>query len=268
MDSKSLSEIVNLSWESFLQILLIIAASWVFVVVVKKTLPRLAERFSGRHRQYVLGSVQLLRLLVILVAVLLIVPRVIEPSFQNLFALLGALGLALGFAFKDYASSLTAGMVAAYENPYRMGDWIEVDGSYGEVTAIGMRAVEIVTADDTKVVIPHMKLWSSLVKNSNDGSSFLQCAADFYLHPDHDPAKVRQALADVAMTSPFLQMLRPVVVVAKETPWATHYRLKAYPVDPRDQFQFVTDLTARAKSLLLQSGVRFASVPAAEKLAG
>jgi small-conductance mechanosensitive channel len=131
-----------------------------------------------------------------------------------------------------------------------------------------MRAVEIVTADDTKVVIPHMKLWSSLVKNSNDGSSFLQCAADFYLHPDHDPAKVKQALADVALTSSFLQMLRPVVVVAKETPWATHYRLKAYPVDPRDQFQFVTDLTVRAKSLLLQSGVRFASVPAAERLAG
>jgi small-conductance mechanosensitive channel len=122
MDSKSLSEIVNLSWESFLQILLIIAASWIFVVVVKKTLPRLAERFSGLHRQYVLGSVQLLRLLAILIAVLLIVPRVIDPSFQNLFALLGALGLALGFAFKDYASSLTAGMVAAYENPYRMGD--------------------------------------------------------------------------------------------------------------------------------------------------
>lgn len=40
------------------------------------------------------------------------------------------------------------------------------------------------------------------------------------------------------------------------------------PVDPRDQFQFVTDLTVRAKSLLLQSGVRFASVPAAERLAG
>ncbi|MCF8051046.1 MAG: mechanosensitive ion channel family protein [Desulfobacterales bacterium] len=261
MNGKSLSEIVTLSWESLFQILLIIAASWVFIVVVKKTLPRLAERFSGSQRQYLLGSVQLIRLLVILIAVLLIIPRVVEPSFQNLFALLGGLGLALGFAFKDYASSLTAGLVAAYENPYRMGDWIEVDGTYGEVTAIGMRAVEIVTPDDTKVVIPHQKLWNSLVKNSNNGTSFLQCTADFYLHPEHSPRKIRQVLTDVAMTSPFLNLQRPVSVVVSETPWATHYRLKAYPADPRDQFQFVSDLTARAKPLLLQSGAQFAAVP-------
>jgi len=35
----------------------------------------------------------------------------------------------------------------------------------------------------------------------------------------------------------------------------TQYRLKAYPVNPRDQFQFVTDLTERAKPLLFESGI-------------
>jgi small-conductance mechanosensitive channel len=263
MNSKSLSEIINLSWESFAQILLIIAVSWIFVVVVKRILPRLAERFSGRQRQYMLGSVQLVRLLVIFIAVLMIVPRVIDPTFQNLFALLGALGLALGFAFKDYASSLIAGLVAAYENPYRMGDWIAVEGTYGEVTGIGLRAVEIITPNDTKVVIPHLKIWNSLVANSNDGTSFLLCVADFYIDPHHAPRTVHRILQDVALSSPFLQLLRPVRIVVSETPWATHYRLKAYPVDPRDQFQFVSDLTSRAKPLLMAAGVRFAALPAA-----
>lgn len=263
MNNNTLSDIVTLSWQSFFQITLIIALSWIIVAIVKRTLPRLAERFSGWQRQHILGWVQLIRLLVILTAVLLIVPRVVEPSFQNLFALLGALGLALGFAFKDYASSLTAGLVAAYETPYRMGDWIEIDGTYGEVTTIGMRAVEIVTPDDTRVIIPHLKLWDNLVANSNNGTSFLLCTADFHIHPHHNPRAVRQALYDVAITSPFLQLLRPVSVVTRETPWSTHYRIKAYPVDPRDQFLFVTDLTERAKSLLLEAGIRFASLPPA-----
>ncbi|MEJ0045645.1 MAG: mechanosensitive ion channel domain-containing protein [Rhodospirillales bacterium] len=32
------------------------------------------------------------------------------------------------------------------ENDYQLGDWIEVDGIYGEVKTIGIRAVHIVTA--------------------------------------------------------------------------------------------------------------------------
>jgi len=38
--------------------------------------------------------------------------------------------------------------------PYRRGDWISIEGTYGEVKSIGLRAVEIVTPDDTMVVIP------------------------------------------------------------------------------------------------------------------
>lgn len=185
------------------------------------------------------------------------------PPFENLITLFGAVGLALGFAFKDYTSSLIAGIVTLYEMPYRLGDWISVEGAYGEVKAIGMRAVEIVTADDTVVVIPHLKLWDKLIFNANDNSRNLQCAADFYLHPRLDAARVRRTLHDVGLTSPYLQVQKPVAVIVHEKPWGTHYRLKAYPVDPRDQFRFVTDLTVRGKAALAELGMEFAVAPAA-----
>lgn len=47
-----------------------------------------------------------------------------------------------------------------------------------------------------------------------------------------------------------------------EKPWGTHYRLKAYPVDSAQQFQFVSDLTVRGKAALSRLGVEFAAVPA------
>jgi len=50
------------------------------------------------------------------------VPLLIEPSVQNMVALLGTLGLGLGFALKDFVSSLVAGLVAVWEMPYRNGD--------------------------------------------------------------------------------------------------------------------------------------------------
>lgn len=251
----------NLQQIVVIQIIFILIATWLAIILTQRFLPWLAERFSGRQRLYILASVPVMRLLIIVVAVALIIPKIIEPTFENLVALLGALGLALGFAFKDYTGSLIAGIVTLYEIPYRLGDWITIEGTYGEVKSIGMRTVEIVTPDDTVVVIPHLKLWNDLIFNANDGSQYLLCVADFYLQSRHDSAQVVQTLQDVGLTSSFLQIQRPVNVVVQEKPWGTHYRLKAYPVDPRDQFRFITDLTIRGREALAELGVQFVEMP-------
>jgi small-conductance mechanosensitive channel len=151
-------------------------------------------------------------------------------------------------------SSIIAGIVAVYERPYRTGDWVKIDDAYGEIRSMGLRALEIVTPDDTVVSIPHAKLWDSNIYNDTDGGTTLLCVANFYLQPNHDAARIREALGDVALTSPFLSLERPVVVVLSEKPWGTHYRLKAYPIDGRDQFQFVSDLTVRGQIVLAALG--------------
>jgi len=89
--------------------------------------------------------------------------------------LVAAVSLALAFGLKDYVSSVIAGVMTIVENTYQPGDWIEIDGAYGEVTAIGARAVHIVTAEDTEVIIPHAKLWSAKVSNASGGRRSL-CA--------------------------------------------------------------------------------------------
>lgn len=82
--------------------------------------------------------------------------------------------------------------------------------------------------------------------------------ADFYLEPRHDAALVRQTLYDVALTSPYLNFERPIMVIVAEKPWGTHYKIRAYPVDARDQFQFLTDLTIRGKAALADLKVQAA----------
>lgn len=251
----------SLSEVNLIRIGLIVGLAWLLTTLSQRLLPWLANRLSSRYRLFLLALVPALRLVIIGVAFALIIPRLIEPTFENLVALLGALGLALGFAFKDYVSSLIAGVVTLFEMPYRPGDWIEVNGAYGEVQNISMRSVDILTPDDTVVVIPHLKLWNHLIFNSNDGGQNLMCVADFYLHPHHDAAQVKNRLYDVALTSNFLQAEQPIQVIVMDKPWGTHYRLKAYPVDPRQQFHFITDLTVRGKAALSELGVTFTAAP-------
>jgi small conductance mechanosensitive channel len=246
---------------ALLEVALIIGVTAGLIIASQKVLPWIGNRLHGQYRFYVLASIPLLRLLIIAVAFVLIVPILIEPSVQNMVAVLGAASLAVGFALKDYVSSLIAGVVSVFEMPYRPGDWIEVDGIYGEVKHVGMRTVKIVTADDTMVNIPHLKLWNQPIYNANNGGVSLQCVAHFYLHPDHDAGQVSQLLQDVAMTSPYLQFDKPVAVIAHERPWGTHYRLRAYPVDPRQQFRFLSDLTVRGKRALQGLGIRWSEAP-------
>jgi small-conductance mechanosensitive channel len=239
----------------------IVALSALFIIFMQRVLPWLANRLHGKKRLLLLALVPLIRLLIILTAFSLIVPLLIEPSIQNMVALFGTAGLALGFALKDYASSLIAGIVAIGEKPYRNGDWVKIGGVYGEVCHVGMRTIKVVTADDDKVSIPHSRLWNDPISNANDGTPRLQCVADFYLHPQHDAKQARQTLHDVALTSPYLYFDDPIAVIVQEKPWGTHYRLRAYPVDASQQFRFVSDLTVRGKAALSNLGINFVTFP-------
>src|SRR5258707_15262271 len=100
-------------------------------------------------------------LLIGVAAALAIVLILVEPTLRNVVALVASVALALAFAVKDYSSSLVAGLAAVLENAYQPGDWITVAGVYGEVKSIDLRAVRLVTPDDTEVVIPHSVIWSA-----------------------------------------------------------------------------------------------------------
>jgi len=241
-----------------LQIVIILAVAWLLAKAVERFLPWLAERVTGRLRLYILPSVPVLRLLILIGAIVSIVPLVINLTFSNSLAIIGATGFALGFAVKDYVSSVIAGIVSLYERPYRPGDWVQIDGAYGEVQSVKLRALRLVTPDDTVVTIPSLKLWNTNIFNANDGKRNLMCVVNFYLEPRHDAALVRQTLYDVALTSPYINLESPILVIVAEQPWGTHYKIKAYPVDGRDQFQFISDLTIRGKSALVDLNIQAA----------
>ncbi|MDP3875956.1 MAG: mechanosensitive ion channel [Methylobacter sp.] len=258
MDNFNIANIfIKPDFENFVEVLLIIFGTLLLIQSIQKLFPWIANRLHGASRLFILATIPLLRLILILTAFILITPRIIEPSLQNLIPLLGTLGIALGFAFKDFVSSLIAGVVAVSERPYHNGDWITINGIYGEVKHIGTRAVQIVTPDDTAAYIPHIKLWTEPILNANNGTPALQCVANFYLHPDHDAVRVKQLLHDVALTSPYLNFEQPVVVVVQDQPWGTHYRIRAYPIEPYQQFHFISDMTVRAKAGLKHLGVTF-----------
>lgn len=246
---------------SFVQIAIIVLLSFAAIWFIRKAIPFVASRAPSRLRFYLLRAVPILRMIIILSALLWIIPLIFNINLQNFLVIAGAASVAIGFAFKDYVSSLIAGVVAIFERPYGPGDWVEIEGDYGEVINTGMRAIRLRTASDDIITVPHDTIWSKNISNSNSGSQTLMCLAHFYLAPDHDAAKVRRELVDVALTSAYLDYRKPVLVVLKETEFATKYSIKAYPFDLRDQFKFVSDLTDRGKDAVRDAGAKPVTIP-------
>ncbi len=80
---------------------------------------------------------------------------------------LGIGGLAVSFAAKDTLSNFMAGLTLYASKPFRMADFIIVEGDEAEglVEEIGLRATIVRKRDGTKLIIPNEKLTSAVVEN-------------------------------------------------------------------------------------------------------
>lgn len=244
-----------------LEIFLSILFVWAFIKFIQKVLPWLSELLPAKFRHLTLNSVPILRVMALVVLIIWLVPLIFNVTLKNFVYIAGAFSVAFGFAVKDLAGSVVAGLVALFEKPYRLGDWIKIGNDYGEVVSIGMRAVQLRTPDDNVVTISHDRIWTENVSNANDGFGTLMCVAKFYIAPNQPLDKIAPLLKSVAWTSPYLNLDRGVVVVMENTPFCMVYQLKAYPFEPRNQFAFIADMTERGNMALLTEGIVTASIP-------
>ncbi len=165
----------KLVWRDVLIVVAVLLLARLLILAMQWQLRHAAEKARPHRRLAILRIVPIARLLIRAAAILVIVPLLVEPTLRNILALSAGLGLALAYTLKDYGSSFMAGLVTVLEKTYQPGDWIEVDGAYGEVKSIDGRAVRLVTADDTEVIIPHSRLWSTSIFNASSGNRSLLC---------------------------------------------------------------------------------------------
>lgn len=84
----------------------------------------------------------------------------------------GVAGLALGFAAKDTLANFVAGVFILADAPYRVGEYIIIDGTTrGMVTEIGMRSTRLLTRDNVEVTVPNGVIGNAKIVNETSGPS-------------------------------------------------------------------------------------------------
>ncbi|MGB7250646.1 MAG: mechanosensitive ion channel domain-containing protein [Phormidesmis sp.] len=114
----------------------------------------------------------------------------------SLIAALGAAGLAIGLALQGSLTNFAAGIIIIIFHPFRVGDWVEVDGHSGYVMEIELLATTLRTLDNRTVVLPNGTITNgSLVNYSTLGQLRVDLVIGVEYSTDID--HVKRVLADV-----------------------------------------------------------------------
>ncbi|MFC1975528.1 mechanosensitive ion channel family protein [Chloroflexota bacterium] len=91
--------------------------------------------------------------------------RLVDFNVTAFLAGLGIVGFTIGFALKDIAENFVAGILLLLQQPFDIGESIEVAGYSGTVTDIQIRATTIRTGDGLLVVVPNADVYTNAITN-------------------------------------------------------------------------------------------------------
>ena len=121
----------------------------------------------------------------------------------SIVALLGAAGLAVGLALQGTLSNLAAGVMLMLFRPYKVGDFVDVAGKFGNVQEISLFTTVLQTFDNQHIIIPNSQIWGEQIINHSH-HPVRGVDMTFGISYDSDIDTARKAIEDVFATHPHI----------------------------------------------------------------
>ena len=101
--------------------LIILVIAYAIIKLVDWLVIWLSEKVAKERRLQVKQFQPFIRTLVITTTIITLMDLFLRLSQENVIAVTGTVAVALGFAFKDYVSSVIAGIIGLFEGPVSSG---------------------------------------------------------------------------------------------------------------------------------------------------
>ncbi len=246
-------------WEGLIASFFVILTAWIVLRFADSLVDKLGNVFADR-RLTIQKISAFFHFGVYIATIFSVVLLSFKISREILVILSGTGAVALGFALKDLAASLMAGVMIMIDRPFQVGDRINFGEQYGDVIAIGLRSVKLQTLDDSTVTIPNNLFLAEVTTCGNYGVVDMQILVDFHIGIEQDAAKAREIIEEVATNTRFIYLPKPIKVIVAQVVIdnciALRLRLKAYVLDTKYEKDFETDITLHVMKLFSQQGIQ------------
>jgi small conductance mechanosensitive channel len=190
---------------------LTLAIGWWLINVLTNRVGRLlALRNADQALQHFITNLANIALKVML---MVNVASMIGVATTSFVAAIGAATLAIGLALQGSLANFAGGVLILLFRPFRIGDWIEAQGTSGTVDSIQIFHTVLRTGDNKTVIIPNGSLSNGIITNTNRQPT-RKVVFDVGVDYEADLQKAREVLLELAKDPRVLADPAAVAVVS------------------------------------------------------
>lgn len=143
-------------------------------------------------------------------------------------AVLGAAGLAVGFALQGSLANFASGVMLIIFKPIKVGDYVEGGGMEGIVEEIGIFVTTLITLDNKTVFVPNAKLTADNIVNYST-KDIRRVDLVFGVAYKEDIDRVRTVISDTLKNnSKVLQEPKPDILVSELADSSVNFEVRPW----------------------------------------
>jgi small conductance mechanosensitive channel len=208
-------------------------------------------RIAGTVPSGLVASLQQIGSWAIWILGVIIILNTLNVSIYLLVVLLFLGGLTMITAYRNILTDMGASQFVSTYQPFKVGEWIEIQDYYGRVIERNLIQTKILTPDNEIVIIPNSTLLKrSIVNRSRSGGLRVQIPVT--VETRINLKKMEEYLLGIAadMKVDLLPDSTPQVRVTRVTPQETSLLLLMQIANPAKRDQIVSDVQKRFYEIL------------------
>jgi small conductance mechanosensitive channel len=208
-------------------------------------------RIAGTVPSGLIASLQQIGSWAIWVLGVIIVLNTLDVPILLLLVLLFLGGLTMIVAYRNILTDMAASQFVSTYQPFKVGEWIEVQDHYGRVIERNLIQTKMLTPDNEIVIIPNSTLLRrSVINRTRSGSLRIQIPV--VVSTEIDLAKIQDQLLHIAedIKVDLLPDTTPQVRVTQVTPQETQLVLLLQIANPAKRDQIISEVQKKFYELL------------------
>ncbi|WP_240628748.1 mechanosensitive ion channel family protein [Bacillus salacetis] len=101
----------------------------------------------------------------VMILALVISLTTVGLDLSAIAAVLGVLGIGIGFGMRNIAGNFISGVIILFERPIEVGEVIQINGKNGRVEKIRLRSTIVRTAKEGTLIVPNQYFIEQIIRN-------------------------------------------------------------------------------------------------------
>lgn len=172
----------------------------------------------------------------------------------SLVAIFSVAGLAVSLAVQGFLTNLASGISILISKSFRVGDYVEVNGTSGTVREIGLIYTNLLTIDNKSILVPNSEISANKIINYTS-EPLRRLDINFYTSHESDVDSVKRALHQAVDSIPtFIQNPPPWIGISAFLDNRVEYLIKVW-VKTDDYWDAYYELLEKVRTSFKENGV-------------